>query len=110
MPHRNALGERLRTPAGQARYTLGKQTVEPVFGQIKAARCFRPYLYRGLAAMQAEWALVCTVHNLLKLTKVGLVAWASAFGRATATPNRQVASTGRRGGFAPRHGATTARN
>jgi hypothetical protein len=41
--------------------------VEPVIGQIKAARGFRQFLCRGLAAVQAECALVCTAHNLLKL-------------------------------------------
>jgi len=73
-PYRNAMRARLRTPEGKARYTLWKQTVGPVFGQIKAACGFRQFLCRGLAAVQAEWALVCTAHNLLKLAKVGLVA------------------------------------
>ena len=73
-PHRNAMRERLRTPEGKARYKRRKQTVEPVFGQMKAVRRFRQFLCRGLAAVQAEWALVCTAHNLLKLAKVGLVA------------------------------------
>ena len=40
---------------------------EPVFGQIKEARGFRRFLLRGLEKAQAEWALVCTGHNLLKL-------------------------------------------
>lgn len=41
--------------------------MEPVFGQIKHARGFRQFSLRGLPAVQAEWLLVCTVHNLLKL-------------------------------------------
>ena len=68
-PQRNEMRERLRTAAGKARYKLRKQTVEPVFGQIKAARRFRQFLCRGLAAVRAEWALVCTAHNLLKLAR-----------------------------------------
>lgn len=50
-----------------ARYRLREQTVEPVFGQIKGARGFRQFSLRGLKAVQAEWLLICTVHNLLKL-------------------------------------------
>jgi hypothetical protein len=66
-PHRNLMRERLSSAAGKATYKLRKQTVEPVFGQIKAARGFRQFLCRGLEAVQAEWALICSAHNLLKL-------------------------------------------
>jgi IS5 family transposase len=68
-PHRNEMRRRLFSVEGKARYKLRKQTVEPVIGQIKATRGFRQFLCRGLAAVQAEWALVCTAHNLLKLHK-----------------------------------------
>jgi hypothetical protein len=46
---------------------LRKQVVEPVFGQIKHARGCRQFLLRGLDKVRAEWAMICTVHNLLKL-------------------------------------------
>src|SRR6266481_1883658 len=48
-------------------YRLRKQVVEPVFGQIKQARGFRQFLLRGVEKVRAEWALICTAHNLLKL-------------------------------------------
>ena len=48
-------------------YRLRKQVVEPVFGQIKQARGFRQFLLRGVKKVRAEWAMVCTTHNLLKL-------------------------------------------
>jgi len=48
-----------------------KQTVEPVFGQIKEARGFRRFLLRGLEAVSAEWRLICLGHNLLKLFRSG---------------------------------------
>ncbi len=51
----------------RSRYRLRKQVVEPVFGQIKQARGFRQFLLRGLANVRAEWAMICTAHNLLKL-------------------------------------------
>ena len=68
-PHRNEMRDRLATPEGKASYKLRKQTVEPVFGQIKSARSFRQFLRRGLVAVEAEWSLVCTAHNLLKLQR-----------------------------------------
>lgn len=68
-PHRNEMRDRLLSANGKARYKLRKQTVEPVFGQIKAARGFRQFLCRGLEAVQAEWSLACTAHNILKLGK-----------------------------------------
>lgn len=71
-PHRNEMRDRLATHDGKAVYKLRKQTVEPVFGQIKGARNFRQFLRRGLAAVEAEWSLACTAHNLLKLHKAGL--------------------------------------
>jgi hypothetical protein len=48
---------------------LRKQIVEPVFGQIKQARGFRQFLLRGVEKVRAEWALICTAHNLVKLAK-----------------------------------------
>jgi len=73
-PHRNRMRERLASSEGKDKYKLRKQTVEPVFGQIKAPRSFRQFLRRGLQAVRAEWSLVCTAHNLLKLSQV----WAAA--------------------------------
>ena len=68
-PHRNIMRERLQSADGKAIYKLRKQTVEPVFGQIKEARGLRQFLRRGLAAVDSEWTMACTVHNLLKLQK-----------------------------------------
>ena len=62
-----AMRRRLARGGYRSRYRLRKQTVEPVFGQIKQARGFRQFLLRGLAKTRGEWSLICTVHNLLKL-------------------------------------------
>jgi transposase len=51
----------------QSRYRLRAQTVEPVFGIIKAARGFRQFLLRGIKQVAGEWSLLCTAHNILKL-------------------------------------------
>ena len=57
----------LSTVRGRKVYGQRKAIVEPVFGQIKHARGFRQFLLRGLKHVQWEWALVTTVHNMLKL-------------------------------------------
>jgi transposase len=62
-----AMRARLRRGGWRSRYRLRKQIVEPVFGQIKEARGFRQFLLRGLAKVKAEWAMICTAHNLTKL-------------------------------------------
>jgi transposase len=62
---------RLKTESGQALYKMRKAIVEPVFGQIKAARGIRAFLLRGMTKVQAEWKLICATHNLLKLFRAG---------------------------------------
>jgi transposase len=61
-----AMREKLRRGGYRSRYRLRKQTVEPVFGQIKQARGFRQFLLRGAEKVAGEWDLLCTAHNLLK--------------------------------------------
>ena len=61
--------QKLKRAGYRSRYRLRKQIVEPVFGHIKQARRFRQFLLRGLEAVQAEWALICTAHNITKLAK-----------------------------------------
>jgi len=58
---------KVSTPEGQKLYTKRKTIVEPVFGQIKGARGFRRFSFRGLLKITGEWCLVCLTHNLLKL-------------------------------------------
>ena len=62
-----AMRLKLKRAGHRSRYRLRKQVVEPVFGQIKHARGFRQFLLRGLEKVSAEWSLICTAHNLLKL-------------------------------------------
>jgi hypothetical protein len=64
---RAAMTAKLTSDDGKARYALRKQTVEPVFGQIKEVRRGRRFMRRGLRACEAEWKLLCGTHNLLKL-------------------------------------------
>ncbi len=64
---RGRMRRKLQTRRGRQRYALRMGTVEPVFGQIKQGRGFRQFLLRGLDKVEAEWLLICTGHNLLKL-------------------------------------------
>ena len=71
---RDRMRRKLQTRRGRQRYALRMETVEPVFGQIKAGRGFRQFLLRGLEKVQGEWSLICTGHNLLKLFRFGRLA------------------------------------
>jgi transposase len=64
------MARKLHTQAGAAVYAARKAIVEPVIGQIKQARGFRQFLLRGVQNVQAEWSLVCTTHNILKLYRL----------------------------------------
>jgi hypothetical protein len=57
----------LQTPEGQQLYRRRQVIVEPVFARTKHHRQITRLLKRGLAACQAEWKLIATTHNLLKL-------------------------------------------
>jgi len=54
----------VRAPRGTEKYP----------GLQGAARSFRQFLRRGLHAVQAEWSLICTAPNPLKLSQ----AWQAA--------------------------------
>ena len=55
-------------------FEMRKQTVEPVFGQLKERRGLRRFLLRGLAKVRAEWTLWCLLFSVTA--------------RATLTPDR----------------------
>ena len=64
-----AMREKIKAGGHDSPYRLRKQLPEPVFGQIKQARGFRQFLLRGVEKVCAEWGIVCTAHNLLKLAQ-----------------------------------------
>ena len=70
---------KLASEDGKTRYAKRKQTVEPVFGQVKDVRGARRFMRHGLAECDAEWKLLCGTHNLLKL-------WRYQTARAPAMP------------------------
>ena len=68
-----AMEHRLRTAEGASSYARRSHTVEPVFGNIKENQGYRRFMRRGLSAVQSEWNLICSAHNLLKLYQHGQV-------------------------------------
>jgi hypothetical protein len=69
--HKGSRGVRMRDELtreeGRMLYVKRAGMVEPVFGQIKEVRGAQRFSRRGLRACDAEWKLICTTHNLLKL-------------------------------------------
>jgi transposase len=64
---RAAMDRRLAEPENTERYNKRGTSIEPVFGNIKGNLGYRRFTRRSLPAVQSEWRLMCTVHNLLKL-------------------------------------------
>jgi len=65
-PQRKKMREKLKSADAKKLYELRKQTVEPVFGQIKSNLGMSRFLLYGLKGAKAEAALMCMVHNMLK--------------------------------------------
>ena len=69
-----AMAGKLASDESRARYKLRRQTVEPVFGIVKAALGFTGFSLRGLDKVTGEWDLVALAHNCKRLHKLSLTA------------------------------------
>ncbi len=69
---RQQMNARLEEPDNAELYSKRSQTIEPVFGNIKGNLGYRRFARRSLPAVQSEWRLICTAHNLLKLRQAAL--------------------------------------
>ena len=69
-PWRLAMQAKLETENGKADYKKRKQTVEPVFGIIKAAMGFRHFSLRGLRNVAAEWTLIALAYNCRRIARL----------------------------------------
>ena len=67
-----AMAEELASEEGRASYKLRRQTVEPVFGVIKAVLGFAGFSLRGLEKVEGEWILVALAYNCKRLHKLSL--------------------------------------
>jgi len=61
---------KLETEDGKSRYKQRKQTVEPVFGIIKAAIGFVRFHLRGLGNVANEWRLIALAYNCRRLARL----------------------------------------
>jgi Trp operon repressor len=66
---RRAMETKLAEPGNADLYRQRQHSIEPVFGNIKANLGYRRFTRRGIQAVQSEWRLICTAHNLLKLQR-----------------------------------------
>lgn len=69
---RRAMDDKLAEPDNTARYKKRQHAIETVFGNIKGNLGYRRFARRSLAAVNSEWRLMCTGHNLLKLHQAQL--------------------------------------
>ena len=68
-PQRAKIRQKLLSKEHRELYALRKQTVEPVFGQIKSNLQMSRFLLYGIKGAAAEASLMCMVHNVLKCVK-----------------------------------------
>lgn len=62
-----AMAAKLASEEGRALYKLRQQTVEPVFGIVKAVLGFTHFSLRGLDKVTGEWDLVALTYNCKRL-------------------------------------------
>ncbi len=67
-----AMAAKLDSAQGRALYKLRQQTVEPVFGIIKAVLGFTGFSLGGLDKVAGEWDLVALAYNCKRLHKLKL--------------------------------------
>ncbi|MGA7614838.1 MAG: IS1182 family transposase [Thermoanaerobaculia bacterium] len=68
LPATLRMKQKLDSPAGKAVYRRRKAIVEPVFGWVKNVLGFRRFSLRGTRKVAGEWALVCLVINLKRMS------------------------------------------
>jgi hypothetical protein len=73
-PWKRQMKEKIESEVVRELYRMRKQTVEPVFGVIKAAMGFRQFLLRGIEKVRGEWQLVTLSYNFKRLTSLKLAA------------------------------------
>jgi transposase len=71
-PWLQVMATKLASEEGRALYQLRQQTVEPVFGIVKAVLGFRGFSLRGLDKVAGEWDLVALAYNCKRLHKLQL--------------------------------------
>jgi transposase len=62
------MSAKMQTDEARQVYSLRKQIVEPVFGDIKENKKLRRFLLRGVVGAETEYLLGCIAHNIGKIT------------------------------------------
>lgn len=74
-PATNRMHRKRQSKRSKKAYRRRKWIVEPPFGWIKSAMCFRGFSMRGLEKVSGEWSLVCLALNLKRMAT--RVEWAT---------------------------------
>ncbi len=61
--------EKLRSEEGKEKYKKRRETVEPVFGNIKYNKNLSEFLVRGIKKCKIEYLLSCAGHNIDKIVE-----------------------------------------
>jgi transposase len=69
---KQTMRRKLDSPEGRRKYLRRQATVEPVWGYLKRQLGFSHFLLRGLDAVRAEFYLMTTAVNLLKMARCTL--------------------------------------
>ena len=69
-PWRIAMKAKLETDDAKATYKRRKETVEPVFGIIKAAMGFTRFRLRGIKNVATEWLLTALAYNCRRIVRL----------------------------------------
>lgn len=64
---RQALDEKMKTVEGKKIYSLRKQIVEPVFGDIRENNGVISFITRGLQTVKTEFNLICSANNIRRI-------------------------------------------
>ena len=81
---RERMRKRLTDADGRRLFGLRKQSVEPVFGQMKTNMRFDRFMVWGKSGASAESALICLAHNVLKCVRSRAAAASACFARTSA--------------------------
>jgi transposase len=66
-----AMKQKIDSVQGRAVYSQRLGTVEPVFGHIREMIGIKRFSLRGKKKVNAQWQLMATIHNLLKIYRYG---------------------------------------
>ncbi len=64
---RNAMDRKMKMPESKEIYKLRKETIEPVFGDIKENKGVTGFLTRGLRIVKTEMNLISTANNIYRI-------------------------------------------